>query len=99
MGSQNPPEQHQQETCQRSLHHWQRKTLQMNCKNMQQAPKTHWTFFNGEAHDIMHETVWIALDDKIFKCKGFADMNRNNHGQVNLGLVNRQAVCRHAAAV
>merc|ERR1719446_1038901 len=29
------------------------------------------------------EKAWIELDDKIFKCKGFEDMNRNNYGQVN----------------
>jgi hypothetical protein len=28
------------------------------------------------------EKAWIELDDKIFKCKGFEDMNRNNYGQV-----------------
>merc|ERR1712176_1206702 len=25
------------------------------------------------------EKAWIELDDKIFKCKGFEDMNRNNY--------------------
>jgi len=28
------------------------------------------------------EKAWIELDDKIFKCKGFQDMNRENYGQV-----------------
>jgi len=28
------------------------------------------------------EKAWVELDDKIFKCKGFQDMNRNNYGQV-----------------
>jgi len=28
------------------------------------------------------EKAWSELDDKIFKCKGFQDMNRNNYGQV-----------------
>jgi len=28
------------------------------------------------------EKAWIELDDKIFKCKGFQDMNRNTYGQV-----------------
>jgi len=28
------------------------------------------------------EKAWTELDNKIFKCKGFQDMNRNNYGQV-----------------
>jgi len=28
------------------------------------------------------EKAWIELDDKIFKCKGFQEMNRENYGQV-----------------
>jgi hypothetical protein len=28
------------------------------------------------------EKAWVELDNKIFKCKGFQDMNRNNYGQV-----------------
>jgi len=28
------------------------------------------------------EKAWVELDDKIFKCKGFEDMNRQNYGQV-----------------
>merc|ERR1712048_509815 len=28
------------------------------------------------------EKAWIELDDKIFKCKGFQDMNRENFAQV-----------------
>jgi len=28
------------------------------------------------------EKAWIELDDKIFKCKGFQAMNRENYGQV-----------------
>ena len=28
------------------------------------------------------EKAWAELDNKIFKCKGFQDMNRNNYGQV-----------------
>lgn len=28
------------------------------------------------------EKAWIELDDKIFKCKGFQDMNRENYAQV-----------------
>merc|ERR1719446_1345490 len=28
------------------------------------------------------EKAWIELDDKIFKCKGFEDMNRENYAQV-----------------
>jgi len=28
------------------------------------------------------EKAWIELDDKIFKCKGFQEMNRENFGQV-----------------
>jgi len=27
------------------------------------------------------EKAWVELDDKIFKCKGFQDMNRENYGQ------------------
>merc|ERR1719331_2368646 len=29
------------------------------------------------------EKAWIELDDKIFKCKGFQEMNRENFAQVN----------------
>jgi len=29
------------------------------------------------------EKAWIELDDKIFKCKGFQEMNRENYGQVD----------------
>jgi len=28
------------------------------------------------------EKAWIELDDKIFKCKGFQEMNRENYAQV-----------------
>jgi len=28
------------------------------------------------------EKAWVELDEKIFECKGFQDMNRNNYGQV-----------------
>merc|ERR1719248_22023 len=28
------------------------------------------------------EKAWVELDDKIFKCKGFEDMNRATYGQV-----------------
>ena len=28
------------------------------------------------------EKAWTELDNKIFKCKGFQDMNRNTYGQV-----------------
>jgi len=28
------------------------------------------------------EKAWVELDDKIFKCKGFAEMNRENYAQV-----------------
>ncbi len=28
------------------------------------------------------EKAWIELDGNTFKCKGFQDMNRGNHGQV-----------------
>jgi len=29
------------------------------------------------------EKAWIELDDKIFKCKGFQDMNRENYAQTH----------------
>jgi uncharacterized protein YegL len=29
------------------------------------------------------EKAWVELDDKIFKCKGFEDMNRENYDQVH----------------
>merc|ERR1719223_1041722 len=40
----------------------------------------------GKARRALNDLVekaWVELDDKIFKCKGFQEMNRETYGQVN----------------
>ena len=31
----------------------------------------------------LDEKAWIELDDKLFECKGFEDMNRESYAQAN----------------
>ena len=40
------------------------------------------TAFDEVSLDNLVEKAWLELDDKIFKCKGFQDMNRNYYEQV-----------------